>query len=163
MERLEAGRISNTHGVRGAVRILPWADSPEFLCGFERLYIEGENAPRRVLSASVHKSQVLCQFDGVDTMEKAIALRGKLVYIDRNDVELEEGRHFVCDIIGLKVRDVKLGMIGRVSDVLSLPAHDVYEVSGAKTYLIPVVPQFVKSVNVAGGYIEVEIIEGMDE
>ena len=49
---LETGRIVNTHGVRGEVKIQPWADSPDFLLDFDSLYIDGK--PLRVLSARVH-------------------------------------------------------------------------------------------------------------
>ena len=82
-EFLDCGQIVNTHGVRGEVRIVPWADSPEFLCQFSTLYLDG--APRRVMSSRVHKGSVIARLDGVDTVEKAMLLRDKTVQIRRAD------------------------------------------------------------------------------
>jgi 16S rRNA processing protein RimM len=157
---LEAGIITTTHGVKGAVRIQPWADTPEFLCDFERFFIDGK--PVRVKSASVHKSVVLCYLEGVEDLESAIAMRGKTVYIDRDDFEVEEGRYLIQDLIGLRVFDLNLGEIGSIVEVLTLPANDVYVVQGEKRYMIPVVPDFVKKVDLEKDLVEVEIIEGME-
>jgi len=158
---LEAGVITTTHGVRGAVRIQPWADDPEFLCGFERLYIDGKEV--KVLSASVHKSIVICMLEGVEDMNAAIGMKGKVVYINRDDVEIEEGRYFIQDLVGLQVFDKNLGELGKITDVMTLPANEVYVVKGEKSYMIPAVPEFVKKVDPDKGCVEVEIIEGMEE
>ena len=157
---LEAGLITTTHGVKGAVRIQPWADTPEFLCSFERFYIDEK--PVRVISSSVHKSVVLCYLEGIEDLKAAIALRGKTVYISRDDFEIEEGRFLIQDLIGLRVFDLNLGDIGAITEVLTLPANDVYVVQGEKRYMIPVVPEFVKKVDLEGDRVEVEIIEGME-
>jgi len=156
---LEAGAVASTHGVRGAVMIQPWSDGPEFLCDFERVFIDGTEM--KIESASVHKSMVLCKLAGVDDMNTASALRGKTVFIDREDVTLEEGRHFVQDLIGLDVVDVKLGNIGKLAEVINLPSNDVYVVQGRQRYMIPVVPDFVKKVDLEAARVEVAIIEGM--
>jgi len=156
---LEAGKIVNTHGLRGEVRIMPWADSPEFLAGFERLYIDGEAVD--VLSARVHKGGVIAAFDGVSDIDSAIKLKNKTVCIDREDVLLEEGRHFVADLLGLRAIDAETGApIGDISEVLALPAHDVYVIKGAREMLIPAVPEFVDEVSVEGGYVKLRLIEG---
>ena len=157
---LEAGVITTTHGIKGAVRIQPWADTPEFLCDFDRFYIDGK--PVRVISASVHKSVVLCYLEGVEDLESAIALKGKTVYINRDDFEIEEGRYLIQDLIGLKVFDMNMGEIGSIADVLTLPANDVYVVQGESRYMIPAVPEFIKKVDIEGNRVEVEIIEGME-
>ena len=104
---LEAGQIVNTHGIRGEVKIVPWCDSPEFLCGFDTLYID--EAPIRLRAARPHKGNVLAALEGVDTVEGAMALKGKTVHIDRADVTLPEGRHFLADLIGLRVVDADNG------------------------------------------------------
>ena len=116
----------------------------------------------RVKSASVHKSVVLCYLEGVEDLESAIALRGKTVYIDRDDFEVEEGRYLIQDLIGLRVFDLNLGEIGSIVEVLTIPANDVYVVQGEKRYMIPVVPDFVKKVDLEKDLVEVEIIEGME-
>jgi len=159
---LEAGKIVNTHGILGEVKILPWCDSPEFLCQFDTLYID--SAPVRVVSARPHKSCVLARLEGVDDVNAAMRMKGKVLEIDRTGVELPDGRHFITDLIGLEVRDAESGaVLGRIADVLTPPAHEVYVVKGgAHSYMIPAVDAFVKETNVEDGYVRVQLIEGLE-
>lgn len=157
---LEAGKIVNTHGLRGEVKIQPWSDSPEFLCGFDHLYIN--ETPFKLLSARVHKGMVIALFEEVSSVGMAMALKNSIVCIDRGDVELEEGAYFLADIIGLPVFDEASGAeIGTLSDVLEYPASRVFVVKGVTERLIPDVPEFIKKVDVGGGRITVRLIEGM--
>ena len=82
---LEAGEIVSTHGVQGEVKILPWADGPEFLLQFDTFYLDGR--PYAVRSARVHKTCVLASLEGIDTPEQGMALRGKRVCIDRDEAK----------------------------------------------------------------------------
>ena len=157
---LEAGKIVNTHGTRGEVRILPWADSPDFLAGFRYLYIDG--APMEVMSARVHKSFVIAALSGVSDIDGAIRLKNKTVFIDRDDVLLEEGRYYVTDLVGLRAIDADTGQgLGVVADVLSLPANNVYVVKGEREILVAAVPDFIVETNIDEGYIKLRLIEGM--
>ena len=157
---LEAGQIVNTHGIQGEVKIVPWCDSPEFLCDFNTLYIDEK--PVKVRSARIHKGNVLAFLEGVDDVNAAMRLKGKTVFIDRTGVELPDGRHFLADLIGLEVRDAGSGtVLGTVTDVLTPPAHEVYVVKGEREYLIPAVDEFLIETNVEGGFIRVRLIEGM--
>ena len=155
---LEAGEIVSTHGVRGEVKILPWADGPEFLTAFDVLYLGGR--PVEVESARVHKTMVLVKLRGVDTVEEAQKLRGQVVKVDRSDLELEDGAVFIADLLGLPVfaGDQE---IGKVADVLTMPGNDVYVVRGAHEYMIPAVGEFLEEVNVDQGFVRVKLIEGM--
>ena len=155
---LEAGEIVNTHGVRGEVKIMPWADSPEFLTGFQTFYLGG--APYAVESARVHKSMVLAKLRGVDDLEAAQLLRGKILKIDRTGLKLEDGAVFIADLIGLPVFADGLE-IGRIADVLTMPGNDVYVVRGEHEYLIPAVSEFLREVDPAGGAVNVRLIRGM--
>lgn len=157
---LEAGQIINTHGVRGEIKIRPWADSPGFLAGFERLYING--APIKLLSARVHKGCVIASLDGVADFDSAAKLINEIVFIDRDDARLEEGRHFIADLIGLRAIDSGTGGdLGTVTDVLTLPSSDVYVIKGPREILVPAVPEFVSEVNTERGFITLRLIEGM--
>ena len=156
---LEAGQIVNTHGIRGEVRILPWTDTPDFLRKFKTLYVDGK--AMQVLSASVHKQQVIVRFSGIDDINAAMPLKGKTVYIDRADVKLPKGRFFIQDILGAEVITETGETIGKLTDVLDLPGGAVYEVKGETEHLIPAVPEFVRKVDVEAGIITVHLIEGM--
>ena len=148
---LEAGEIVGTHGIHGEVKILPWADSPDFLLSFDTYYIKG--TPRRVLSARVHKTCVLAKLEGVETPEQASLLRRQVICIDREVISLPEGSVYIADLLDCRVLDEDGQELGTIYDVLSLPANDVYVVRGAKRqYMIPVVREF---------YVRVHVIEGM--
>ena len=165
---LEAGIIVNTHGVRGEVRIKPWADSPVFLASIKTLYIDEK--PVKLISSKVHKSFLLASLEGVLDFDSAIKFKNKIVYINKEDVKLEDGRFFIADLIGLRAVDAETGKeIGIVSDVMSYPANNVYiikntpELKNSKEILIPAVPDFVKEINIDAGYIKFRLIEGMDD
>lgn len=159
---LEAGKIVNTHGVHGEVKLVPWCDCPEFLLGFSTLYLD--ETPLHVLSSKVHKGNLILRLEGIDNVESAMRLTGKVLHIDRADADLPKGRIFQADLIGLEVRSASDGrVLGRLCDVLDLPAHPVYVVRGEKEYLIPAVDEFVVETNPEGGYLRVRLIEGMGD
>ncbi len=155
---LETGKIVSTHGVRGEVKILPWADSPDFLLQFDTVFLRG--TPYGVESCRVQKSCVLMKLAGVDTVEAAQALRDVTVCVRRDDAALPAGSVFIADLIGLRVLCGE-EEIGTVAEVLDLPGHDVYVVRGAREILIPSVPEFILERNLDEGYIRVQLIEGM--
>lgn len=156
---LDCGQIVNTHGIHGEVRIVPWADSPEFLCQFSSLYVEG--ASMGVASSRVHKGSVIVKLDGIDTVEQAMVLKGKTVQIRRADANLPQGSFFLADIIGLDVRDENDRKLGVLREVLSPSRQQVYVVEGEREILIPAVPEFILETNIAAGYIRVRLIGGM--
>ena len=158
-EFLDCGQIVNTHGVRGEVRIVPWADSPEFLCRLPTLYADGR--PLAVASSRAHKGSVIAKLEGVDTVEAAMALKGKTVQLRRADARLPEGSFFLADIIGLDVVDEGGRKLGTLKEVLSPSLQQVYVVEGEREILIPAVPEFILETNVEAGYLKVRLIEGM--
>ena len=158
-EFLEAGKIVNTHGVRGEVKIQPWADSAEFLRDFHTLYLDG--APVRVLRSRVHKEMLIATLEGVDTVEAAMVLKNKVVSIRRADARLPEGHFFLQDILGAKVVDEAGTELGVLADILETPRHQVYVVRGEREILIPAVPAFVLATDMDAGRITVRLIEGM--
>ncbi len=158
-EFLDCGQIVNTHGVHGEMRVVPWADSPEFLCRFSTLYLDGK--PVRVTACRVHKGSVIARFQGVDTVEQAMALKGKPLQIRRADARLPEGSFFLADIIGLDVVDENSRKLGTLKEILSPSSQQVYVVQGEREIMIPAVPEFILETNIKAGYLKVRLIEGM--
>ena len=155
---LEAGKITNTHGVRGEVRITPWADSAQFLRRFSVFYIDEK--PVRVESSRVHKSQLIAKLEGVDDVNAAMELKNRVICIDRADARLPKGRFIVQDLLGLPVRGDDGAALGTLSDVLELPQGNVYVVRGDREILIPDVPEFILDIDAENG-LTVHLIEGM--
>ena len=158
-EYVEAGRIVNTHGVGGEVKIEVWLDSPEYFRSFKRLYLNG--AEKKILSARVHKSFVIARLDGVEDLNAAMALKGKTVEILRADAHLKEGEFFVQDILGFRVVDERGTEIGRLVDAEETPASMIYVVKGEKEHLIPAVREFILGIDARREEIRVHLIEGM--
>jgi 16S rRNA processing protein RimM len=160
---LETGKIVNVHGLKGEVKIMPWSDSPDFICEFDVFYIGREKKPFEVEAARVHKNMVLAKLKGIDTPEAAGELRNKVVYIDRSHIELEEGVYFISDIIGITVKDEETGAVyGKITDVLQTGANDVYEIKNdGKTYLIPAIDDVVISTDLENSVMTIRPLEGL--
>ena len=141
-EFIETGKIVNIHGLRGEVKIMPWSDDPDFICGFDILYCGKDKKIFEIESARVHKN---------------------IVYIDRNDVELEEGTYFIQDLIGLKVTDADTNEeYGTVRDVFQTGANDVYEVkNGERTVLIPAIPDVIVNTDLENSVLTIRPLEGL--
>ena len=156
LQFLESGEIVTTHGVRGEMKVLPWADGPEFLMEFKRVYIDG--AEYKVESCRIQKSCNLLKLAGIDTMEQAQAMRGKTVQIFRADADPD--LIFAAELIGISVFS-EGKQIGTVVDVLDYPGNKVYVVRGEYEYMIPAVKAFVLSTDIDASQMQVQLIEGM--
>ena len=156
LQYLEAGQIVTTHGVRGEMKVLPWADSPDFLMEFERVRIDGKEY--NVESCRIQKSCNLLKLEGIDTMEAAQAMHGKTLEIYREDADPDI--IFAAELIGIEVYQDDL-LIGKLVDVLDYPGNKVYVVKGEKEYMIPAVKAFVLSTDMDCNRMQVKLIEGM--
>lgn len=156
---LEAGQIVNTHGIRGEVKIKPWADSAEFLKKFKQLYIDEQ--PVQVLHSRVHKGCLIAELEGIEDVNAAVRLKNKVVFINRDDARLPKGSYFIQDLLGADVVDENGNPIGKLDDVMEMPASNIYVVRGEREILIPAVPAFILNTDVEQGVITVRLIEGM--
>ena len=156
LQFLEAGEIVTTHGVRGEMKVLPWADGPDFLVEFDRVRIGGTEY--KVENCRVQKTCNLLKVQGVDTVEDAQALRGKTVEVYREDAP--QDLIFVAELIGIKVF-ADGNEIGRITDVLDYPGNKVYVVKGEYEYMIPAVKAFVLETDMEAETMQVKLIQGM--
>ena len=156
---LEIGKIINTHGVRGEVKLEPWADSPQQLKSLKTLWLEGRPFPIR--ECRVHGRFVIMLLEGVDSVEAAMALKGHVARADREELPLPEGSYFIQDMIGLPVLDQQGREIGTLKEVLDYPAGRVFVVQGETEHLIPEKGGFFTSLDPALGHLSVELLEGM--
>ena len=155
---LPTGQIVNTHGLRGHVKVMPWADDPDDLLDFDRFFIDGKEY--EVEHTSRQKNMILLKLAGVNSIEDATLLRNKEIAISRDDIELEEGVVFIADLIGVPVLAEGVE-IGKITEVLTPPGNDVYVVKGQHEYMIPAVKEFIEELNPDAGYVKVRLIEGM--
>lgn len=161
---LETGKIVGTHGVAGMVRIQVWADSPEFLCGFKKLYRDanGENY-LKVNKIQPHGNVVIAKLEGINSIEEAEKLRNKTLYIDRLDAKIPEGRYFISDLLDCTVYDSLTGAeLGVINDISETGANDVWHISkDGKEYLVPAIDEVIKAVDIENGKIIISPMKGI--
>ena len=165
---LEIGKITNVHGLHGEVKVYPWCDDAAFLCSFEELYLDknGKNSVQ-VENARIQQNLIIMKLQDCDTREQAEAMKGKILYMDREEVELEEGCYFIQDLIGLKVIDADTGRVwGVLRDVMQTGANDVYQIwseEDKKEYLAPAIPDVVIETNLEEGIMKIRPLKGLFE
>lgn len=162
---LEIGKIVSTHGVQGEFNVDLWCDNAAFAKQFKVLYLGGSETPlfvRRIRAKG--QNQIIVQVDGVDSIDAAKLLVGKLLLFARADAQLPEGVYFHSDLIGLEVRDADSGeLYGLICDVFATGANDVYVMKNqnGKEILFPAIREVVVSVDTESGGMKIRPIEGM--
>ena len=156
---IEAGKIVNTHGVSGDVKIEVWLDTPAFMKTFRRFFIGGREVG--VIASRVQKDFLLARLDGVNDLNDAMALKGAVVSIAREDAHLAPSEFFFCEIIGARVLDEAGREIGILESVEETPSAPLYIVRGEREHLIPGVPEFIRKTDPENGVVIVRLIEGM--
>jgi 16S rRNA processing protein RimM len=143
---LEIGKIINTHGVRGDVKIDPWCDSPEDFRSISRVYLADKTEFTVSNPRIINGKFIICSLSGIKTVEDAVKYKNKVLFVRREDLDVPEDALLICDILGLPVIDKNTGRVyGELTDVLQYTCQEVYEITaedGTKT-LIPNVPAFI--------------------
>ena len=159
---LERGKIVNTHGIRGEVKIQPWCDEPELFDELEYLFIEGEKY--NIVRNRFHKTCQIVQLENVNSIDDAERFKNQIVYINRDALELPEGRYYIADIEGLTVKEQNGRILGVVDEIIKTGSNDVYSLKDTfnkKPVLIPVIEGVVLETNIDGGYIVVKLPKGL--
>jgi 16S rRNA processing protein RimM len=164
---LEIGKIVGTHGLRGEMRMLPSCDSPAFAVGFDFLYLDPCGKQKiAVRNARVHKNMCLLTLLGIDTIEQAEAMRGKVLWFCRADADLPEEQWFIAELIGCEVLDAADHHIsyGKIADVSQTNhANDVWHIKreSGQELLIPVIDEVVRTVDIDEGKVYITPLAGL--
>ncbi len=166
MELIKAGKIVNTHGIRGEVKIDVWMNAPGELCALSQAYY-ADGSALVFERARVHKNQAIVKISGVDDIEGAEALRGREIYIEKTPESLAEGEYYIEDILGLEVLDADTGArYGRITDVYTGVANDAYEIELTGTgrrVLFPVIKDVIIETDIGNGTLKIRPLQGMFE
>lgn len=167
LEYLELGKVQNTHGVRGELRVEPWCDSPDLFDEIDTVCLGKNGAdPYRIVSWRPHKHLVLLTLQGVGDVDTAARLKNRVLYVKREDIAhtLPEGKHFIAEMIGCEVRDAddESRVYGTISDIYDRGANNIWEVrKDGREYLMPDIPGIVVSVDVEAEVALVRPIPGI--
>ncbi len=167
MNYLEAGKIVNTHGLRGEVKLVPWTDSPQTFEEIDYVFIKKKTGDVRldIERLKYQKSNLIVKFNQISSIEEAEKLKNQTVYIDRDALgELPEGVYYIADIIGLAAVDESGNAVGTVVDIFNTGANDIYDIKreGKKNLLLPVIDDVI-TVDLENERVVVKIPEGLDD
>lgn len=165
MDLLEVGKIINTHGLRGEVKVIPWTDTPDVFEDLETLYLKN-NDVLTISSVKYQKNNLIVKFKELGDINEAEKLKNQVLYAERSALgELPDGVYYIADLIGLSVRKETGEEVGKIKDVLQTGANDIYVVAreGAKDLLVPVIPNVVLSVDIDGGEVTVLLPDGLED
>lgn len=160
---LEAGKIVSVHGIKGEVKIMPYCDSAEFFCEFDRFFIGKDHSEINVERSRVQKNMVIAKLEGIDSPEAAEKLRNKMLFMHRDDLELDDDTYFIQDLIGMHVKNADTDeLYGKITDVMQTGANDVYVIRGEKReYLVPAIPEVVISTDIDENIMTIRPLEGL--
>ncbi|AYE33092.1 ribosome maturation factor RimM [Clostridium septicum] len=162
-EILRVGKIVNTHGLKGEVKVIPLTDDPKRYNDLEKVLID--NVERKIIGCKFQKDRVIVKIEGIDSIEEAEKYKNKYIEISREDaVELEEDCYFITDLIGSTVVDTDGNNLGKIYEVLQTKNNDVYWIREPKEILIPVLLDIVLDIDIDNKIITIKPVgEWQDE
>ncbi len=152
---LEAGKVRNTHALRGEVKFECWLDGEKPLQGIRSLFPapKEENA-LEVISCRRQGDVFLVQFKGIDSVEKATLLKGKTLYVSRDEADPKGDKVYFADLLGLPLIEEASGTVyGTIVQVTSRGAGELFliKLSDGKEAYFPAVPSFIAKMDPENG------------
>ncbi len=168
MNLLEVGKIVNTHGLRGEVKVVPWTDYPEVFEDIETVYIKRKTEYEKLDIAGLkyQKNNLIVRFSQLKDINEAEKYKNQVLYAERDALgELPEGVYYIADLIGLEVVKEDGEKVGIINDVFNTGSNDIYDVKreGKKNMLIPVIDDVVIDIDIEGGKVTVRMMEGLED
>lgn len=159
------GKIVNTQGIKGEVRVLPTTDDINRFKKLKEVYISRRNDIKlyEIENVRFHKQFVLLKFKGIDTMNDAELLKNTEIKIPKDlAIPCEEDEYYISDLYGMTVITDEDENIGTIEDIIFTGANDVYVVKKEDSQiLIPAIKQCILNVNVLEKTMKVHLLEGL--
>ncbi len=165
-EYVSIGMIARAHGVKGEVVAVPSTDDLQQFEKLKQVFVKDQQGERKLFAIErvrVISERIIIKFESIDNRDSALQLRG--LFIDKRSDECEAlppDEYYIFDLIGLKVKTTDHVWLGEITDVLTLPANDIYVVhDGVREYLIPAIKDVIKKIDLEGEHILIEPIDGL--
>lgn len=165
-ELFRVGVISNTHGIRGEVKVYPTTDNVRRFDDLKEVILDTgkEQLNLHVTSVKYLKNLVILKFKEFDNINDIIPYKGMDLLVTReNAIPLEEGEYYIADIIGSKVITDEDKILGTLTDVLQTGANDVYVVKtkDGKEVLLPSIEECILDRDIENKIVKVHIMKGL--
>ena len=160
---MAVGRIVGAHGIRGEIKVKQLTDFPERFAPGSRLYVGEETFQREVIASRPHRGMLLVKLSGLSDRNAVEHLRGKYLFIDREEaMELEEDEYYEDELVGLTVETMEGELLGELIEIMWTGANEVYIVQGPRgEALIPAIAQVVQEVDLEAGVMRVKLLPGL--
>lgn len=162
-EFLRVGKIVNTHGLKGEMKVMSLTEDPRRFDDLEYVLIDG--VERKIQGCKYQKDRIIVKIEGVDTIEEAEKYKTKVMEIPREHaIELEEDCYFIADLIKCYVYDTNGKELGKIDEVIQTKSNDVYWIKSPKELLIPVILDVVLDIDIDNKRITIKPVgEWQDE
>jgi 16S rRNA processing protein RimM len=163
------GKIVNTHGIKGELKILPQTDFPEirFAKG-SQLFLSPEDhsslTPLTIETSRLHKNVYIIKFSGMEHINDVEKYKGAILKVsEAARIELDEDEYYYSDIIGCEVISDEGEELGKITEILSPGANDVWVITPpkGKDILIPVIDDVLLDVDVTAKKVKIHLLEGI--
>lgn len=166
LPNLEIGQIVNTFGIKGMVKVKPFTDDIKRFDKLKNICVEKNHTKKEyeIEEVKYHKDMVLIKFKNVDTVEQAEMLRNSYLTISRDSVEeLEEGRYYIVDMLGLEVYTDEQIQLGILEDIFNTGSNDIYVVKTqeGKQILLPAIQDVIKQIDMENKKMIVHLLPGL--
>lgn len=165
-ELMEIGKIVNTHGVKGAIKVMPSTDIPERFELLDTIIVKTKRGQRELTINRVQyqKSMLILTLDEIKDMTEAETLKTARIYIPRDQaLPLDKDEYYISDLYGMEVVTDEGTSLGKIQDIIFTGANDVYQVKNAsgEEVLIPAIKDCVQSVDVENNKMTVKLLKGL--
>ena len=166
MDDIYIGRVANTHGVRGGIKVFPTTDDPARFEKLKKVILEdtkGRDAEYKITNVKYAGKFVVLQLEGIDDMNEALLLKQSIVKISKKQaLPLEEDEFYVGDLLGLDVYEEGT-MIGVIKDVIFTGSNEVYviDMTDGRELLLPAIKDCVLKVSLKKKRMDVHVMEGL--
>ena len=163
---LQVGVITNTHGIKGEVKVFPTTDDPARFKSLKNVILDTgrDRVELEIEQVKFFKQFVILKFKGYDSINDVEQYRKKSLLVSReNAVELQENEYFIADLLDINVVTDEGEQLGTLKDVLQTGANDVYvvETPEGQEILIPAIRQCILSVNLDEQTMRVHLLKGL--
>lgn len=174
---LQVGVITNTHGLRGEVKVFPTTDDVNRYKRLKHVWLDTGAGLKEleIMGVRFFKNLVILKFKGIESINEVEKYKGKSLFVTReNAVKCEKDEYFIADLIGIEVVTEDGSVLGKVKDVLQTGANDVYIVQVSedspyasrvtdkkKEVLLPAIKECILNVDMEQEKICVHLMEGL--